>query len=80
MCPNASPISNLNKIGSEGFDLIEKHYGRFRRHQVSTLEVPVIVNSNNAGGGANTEYNNIERPKPPRRNWAAESRYVMIAL
>ncbi|KAL2340976.1 hypothetical protein Fmac_008916 [Flemingia macrophylla] len=66
MCPKASP--NLNEIGSEGFDLIEKHYGRFRRPQVSTLEVPIIADSNNPSrlGGANID--NIKKPEQPRLN------------
>lgn len=70
MCPKASP-SNLKKIGSEGFDLIDKHYGRFRRPQVPALEVPIIANSNKAGALFG---DNKEKPKPPpRRNWAGRS-------
>ncbi|KAK7329478.1 hypothetical protein VNO77_23647 [Canavalia gladiata] len=68
MCPMATP-PNLNKIGSDGFDLIEKHYGRFRRHL--TPEVTIIIDSKEAAalfGGANIQNN--EKPKPPRRNWA----------
>ncbi|CAJ1963344.1 unnamed protein product [Sphenostylis stenocarpa] len=72
MCPKASP-SSLNKIGSEGFALIEN--GRCRRNQVPPTEVPIIVNSNNLPGapfgGANSDNN--EKPKPPRRNWSGRS-------
>ncbi|KAG4990478.1 hypothetical protein JHK82_023981 [Glycine max] len=74
MSPKASPSASLIKIGSDGFDLIERHYGRFRRNQVPPFEVPIIVNSNNPGasfGGANID--NKENPKPPRRNWAGRS-------
>ena len=66
----ASP-AKLKKIGAEGFDLIDKHFGRFRKPQVPTPDVPMVVNSNEAAsqfGGAKIDVNN-QKANPPLRNW-----------